>query len=75
MLFINILGGITRCDEIAKGLVEVKQKGIVRVPIVVRMIGTNEEEGRSICQSAGIHVLDGMEAAAEMAVTLTKEVG
>lgn len=71
-LFINILGGITRCDEIAKGLAEVKQKGDVKVPIVVRMIGTNEEEGRRICERAGIHVLDSMDSAAEIAVKLAR---
>jgi succinyl-CoA synthetase beta subunit len=51
-----------------------KQKGEIRVPMVVRMIGTNEEEGRRICKSEGIPVLDAMDAAAEMAVKLVRGV-
>ena len=53
-IFINIFGGITRCDEVARGIVEaVKGLGGPKKPIVVRLSGTNEEEGRKILSEAG----------------------
>ena len=72
VLLINILGGITRCDEIASGLLKVKKKG-PKVPMVVRLVGTNEEEGRRICEDAGLKVLDDMDAVVKTAVRLSKE--
>lgn len=70
VLLINILAGITRCDEIALGLIKVKK--VVQVPIVVRLVGTNEEEGKRICEDAGINVLNDMDAAVKMVVKLSK---
>ncbi|MFX1513384.1 MAG: ADP-forming succinate--CoA ligase subunit beta [Promethearchaeota archaeon] len=67
-LFLNILGGITRCDEVAKGLVKTRDEKGIKVPIIVRMVGTNEEEGRKIAEKAGIKVLDTMAAGAQAAV-------
>lgn len=55
-IVINIFGGITRCDEVAKGIVEAYQK--VNKPIYVRLTGTNEEEGKKILQSHGIRVYE-----------------
>jgi len=72
-LFINILGGITRCDEVAKGILEAKEKLGVTKPMVIRLVGTNEEEGKRILTEAGIHVLESMEEAAQRAVQITKE--
>jgi len=72
-LFINILGGITRCDEVAKGILEAKEKLGVTIPMVIRLVGTNEEEGKRILTEAGIHVLESMEEAAQRAVQITKE--
>ncbi|UCE96193.1 MAG: ADP-forming succinate--CoA ligase subunit beta [Candidatus Bathyarchaeota archaeon] len=70
VVFINILGGITRCDEVAKGILEVqKEMGFVK-PIIIRLVGTNEEEGRRMLTEAGIHVLDSMEEAAKKAVDM-----
>jgi len=75
VVFINILGGITRCDEVARGILEAKGRiGFVK-PVVVRLVGTNEEEGRRILTEAGIHVLDSMEEAAKRAVEITKTGG
>ena len=72
VVFINILGGITRCDEVAKGILEAKSRiGFVK-SMVIRLVGTNEEEGRRILTEAGIHVLDSMEEAAEKAVGIAK---
>ncbi len=70
VLFINIMGGITRCDEVARGILEAQEKVEVKVPMVIRLVGTNEEEGRRILTDAGIHVLDSMEEAAERAVEI-----
>jgi len=69
-IFINILGGITRCDEVARGIIAAREKTGVEKPMVVRMIGTREEEGRRLLEEAGIHCLDSMEEAAERVVSL-----
>ena len=53
-IFINIFGGITRGEEVAKGVVEALGRVDLRAPIVIRLDGTNAEEGRSILASAGI---------------------
>ena len=74
-LFINILGGITRCDEVAKGILEAKRKIGVTKPMVIRLVGTNEEEGKRILTEAGIHVLESMEEAAEKVVEISKKGG
>jgi len=75
VVFVNILGGITRCDEVAKGILEAKKRiGFVK-PMVIRLVGTNEEEGRKILTEAGIHVLDSMEEAAVKAVEMVKSGG
>jgi succinyl-CoA synthetase beta subunit len=72
-LFINILGGITRCDEVARGILEARQKIGITKPMVIRLVGTNEEEGRRILTEAGVHVLDSMEEAAQKAVEISKQ--
>jgi len=74
-LFINILGGITRCDEVAKGILEAREKVGVTKPTVIRLVGTNEQEGKRILTAAGIHVLDSMEEAAQKIVQIVKEGG
>ena len=71
-VFINILGGITRCDEIAKGILETRKRIGFAKPIVIRLVGTNEEEGRHILTEAGIHVLSSMEEAAEKVVEIAR---
>lgn len=74
-LFINILGGITRCDEVAKGILEAKEKVGVTKPMVIRLVGTNEEEGKKILTEAGIHVLESMDEAAQRVVEITNGKG
>jgi succinyl-CoA synthetase beta subunit len=74
-LFINILGGITRCDEVARGILEAKQKVGVTKPMVIRLVGTNEEEGKKILTDAGIHVLESMDEAAQRAVQIVARGG
>ena len=53
-IFINIFGGITRGEEVAKGIVEALSRVELRAPIVIRLDGTNAEEGRQILADAGI---------------------
>jgi len=52
-VLVNIFGGITRCDEVARGILEALERVEARVPIVVRLDGTNAEEGRRILAEAG----------------------
>jgi len=74
-LFINILGGITRCDEVAHGILEAKEKVGVTKPMVIRLVGTNEEEGKRILTEAGIHVLESMEEAAKRVIEISRHGG
>ncbi|MHB8567344.1 MAG: ADP-forming succinate--CoA ligase subunit beta [Nitrososphaerales archaeon] len=67
-VFLNILGGITKCDDVANGLVRALNESKVKVPFTVRMVGNNEEQGRKILDSAGISYMDSMETAAEAVV-------
>jgi succinyl-CoA synthetase beta subunit len=53
-ILFNIFGGITRCDEVAKGIIEASKQIEIKVPIVVRLDGTNSEEGLRLLAEAGI---------------------
>jgi succinyl-CoA synthetase beta subunit len=69
----NIFGGITRCDEVANGLVTAFQQLQPKVPFVVRLDGTNDEEGRKILADANlpnVHVEETMLGAADRVVEL-----
>jgi len=68
VLLINIFGGITRCDEVAAGIVEALREVGVSKPIVVRMLGTNEEEGRRILREHGIDAYFEMDDAVKAVV-------
>lgn len=69
-VFVNVFGGITRCDEVARGLVAgARDAG---VPLVVRLTGTNEEEGRQILAEAGVRPVGTMEEGAELVVAAAK---
>jgi succinyl-CoA synthetase beta subunit len=56
-ILINIFGGILRCDVLAEGVVQAAQKTGIRVPVVVRMEGTNVEEGRRILAESGLNLI------------------
>jgi succinyl-CoA synthetase beta subunit len=71
--FVNILGGITHCDDVAHAIVEVKKKNPNQKPIVVRLVGTKEQEGKQILANAAIQTFDSMEQAAQKAVDFAKE--
>jgi succinyl-CoA synthetase beta subunit len=71
----NIFGGITRCDEVAKGLIEAFKQIEPKVPFVVRLDGTNGEEGRALLQAAnlpGVYAEATMDGAAARVVELAK---
>jgi succinyl-CoA synthetase beta subunit len=71
VFFINIFGGITRCDEVAKGIVEaMKTTSSRKVPLVIRLTGTNEEQGRRILADAGMTPVETMDEGAAEAVKL-----
>jgi succinyl-CoA synthetase beta subunit len=76
-LLVNIFGGITRCDEVAEGLLTALERLGATLPIVVRLEGTNEEEGRRIIRErapSNVVVEETMLSAARRAVELAKEV-
>ena len=68
----NIFGGITRCDEVARGILEALEEVKTDVPMVARLVGTNEEEGRQILADANFPSAGSLGEAAENAVTLAK---
>ncbi|MDV2495459.1 MAG: ADP-forming succinate--CoA ligase subunit beta [bacterium] len=76
-VLINIFGGILRCDVLARGVVEAVKKVQVNMPIVVRLEGTNAEEGREILQASGLEftVATGMADAAEKVVAAAQAEG
>ena len=67
----NIFGGITRCDEVARGIVSALPSLPRQVPLVVRLVGTNQAEGRAILEEAGIVAADTMQAASQEVVRVS----
>ena len=67
-ILIHIFGGITRGDVVAEGITEALQRVDVSVPIVVRLSGTNAEEGRELLAAAGLTAVDTMDEAAAQVV-------
>jgi succinyl-CoA synthetase beta subunit len=74
-VLINIFGGIVRCDMVARGVVEAARKIGVEVPIVVRLEGTNVEEGQRVLRESGMNftVAQGMKDAANKVVELAEQ--
>ena len=72
VLLVNIFGGITRCDEVAMGLVEALKETGSRKPVIVRLLGTNEEEGRRILSNIGIPMYAELDDAVKKAIELAK---
>ena len=71
-VFINIFGGITRGDEVARGVIAARDELHITKPLVVRMTGTREEEGRALLRDAGITPAASATEAAEKIVELTR---
>ncbi len=72
VVLINIFGGITRCDDVANGLLEAFKQIKTDIPIVIRLTGTNEKEGRALLQGTHFHVAETMGEAGQKAVELAK---
>ncbi len=72
-ILVNIFGGITRCDDVAQAILQVRNTVGIPVPLVVRLVGTNEKEGVALLNEAGIQAYSDMAEAAERAVGLAKE--
>lgn len=75
VVFINIFGGILRCDKLAEGVVKAARKLEMRLPLVIRMKGTNVEEGKRILAESGIKYAaeDTLEAAASKVASFLKQ--
>lgn len=70
VVMINIFGGITRCDDVARGLIAALDQLNVKVPIVVRLSGTNSKEGLEILKQANLPTVETMSQAAQKAISL-----
>lgn len=72
-VLLNIFGGITRGDEVARGIVEALAQVKTTVPMVARIVGTNAEEGRQILASANMLTAPSLEEGAKMAVEIARK--
>ena len=73
VVLINIFGGITRCDDVAQGLIQAVEMLKPSIPIVVRLTGTNEQEGRALLAGKQFFIAQSLEEAAQKAVSLFNE--
>lgn len=72
-VMINIFGGITRCDDVARGLVTALEEIKTKVPVVIRLSGTNAREGLEIIREYGLPTVSTMSEAAQKAIELSKK--
>lgn len=70
VVLINIFGGITRCDDVARGLISAFNEIKTEIPIVIRLTGTNEKEGREMLKGTPFHSAETMGEAIKRAVEL-----
>lgn len=68
-VLVNIFGGITRCDDVARGILLAAEEVGLDIPLVIRLTGTNEAEGRDLLEKAGYSVLGDMAEAVQKAVS------
>ena len=75
-IFVNIFGGIVRCDAIARGLINVVQEMHLRTPIIARLQGTNMEQAHQLINESGLKIfsMEDLQDAAEKAVQFSKVV-
>lgn len=71
-VLLNIFGGITRCDEVARGILQALQQVPTQVPMVVRLVGTNYEDGRAILAAAKMTTAETLADAAQKAVAAAR---
>ncbi len=70
VILVNIFGGITRCDDIAKGILASMQEFNVPVPIIIRLVGTNEKEGRALLEGTSLTTVTSLEEGAVKAAKI-----
>ena len=73
VVMINIFGGITRCDDVAKGLIAALEQIKIKIPIVIRLSGTNSKEGLEILRKANLPTVETMSEAAQKAISLSED--
>ena len=73
-LLFNIFGGITRCDDVANGIVQALERAPLRVPLVIRLTGTNEEAARKILAAHGLTATTRMDEGVRTAIAKAQEV-
>jgi succinyl-CoA synthetase beta subunit len=71
-ILINIFGGITRCDDIANGLLLARKQLTIGVPLVIRLVGTNQVEGRAILEKAGLSAGDDLDGAVKAVIAAAR---
>ena len=71
-IFFNIFGGIVRCDRVAEGVLKAKEVAGINLPIVMRLVGTNEDKAREMLEGTDLIMLPTMSEAAKKAVELSK---
>ena len=74
-ILFNIFGGITRCDDVANGIVASLKSSPLAVPLVIRLTGTNEEKARDILKANGLGATTSMDEAVRMVIERAQEVG
>ncbi len=74
VVLINIFGGITRCDDVAKGLLEAFDQLETDIPIIIRLSGTNEEEGRALLKGSKFNIGTTMSDAGRKAVEIASNI-
>ena len=73
-ILFNIFGGITRCDDVANGIVKSLRESPLEIPLVIRLTGTNEEKAREILKEFGLSATTKMDEAVQMVVARAQEV-
>jgi len=73
-ILFNIFGGITRCDDVANGIVNSLRESPLEIPLVIRLTGTNEEKAREILRDFGLSATTQMDEAVQMVVARAQEV-
>ena len=74
-ILFNIFGGITRCDDVAMGIVTSLKTSPLQIPLVIRLTGTNEEKARQILKDFGLGATTSMDEAVRMVIEKAQEVG
>ncbi len=72
-ILFNIFGGITRCDDVARGILEATRRIDIRPPIVIRLTGTNEKEALAVLAEAGLSAYTSMDEVVQKAVELANQ--